>query len=166
MALRGERAKAAIAKIKREQKAADLAENDKFLLVRPESTPESLEPYWQLSRKYLLMIRDLLRERHIPLLIGVYPYGMVVAENQWDEGRTAWGFEKGNVYSADAFLTLMRQFCESNAIPLIDTFGDFKQAATTETLFYRWDGHFTPAGHRIVAQRLAQNPALLQVAGQ
>lgn len=166
VALRGERAKVAIARLKGRQKAADLAANDRFLLVRESSTEEMLTPYWSLSRRYLVMIRDLLAERHIPFMVGLYPYGMLAGPDQWDQGRTAWGFERGRTYDAKPALSLFERFSNEEQVPLVDTFERFRSAAKTEKLFYDWDGHCTPAGQRVIATSLVQDPQFLALLRQ
>ncbi len=158
---RGERAKVAIARVKAAQHASDLALNDRFLLVRPSSTIEMLAPYWELSQRYVLMIRDLLAQRQIPFVMGVYPYGMLVGPNQWGDGRTYWGFEKGKTYSADQALTLFAGFSRDHHVPLINTFDSFRAAGQHETLYYNWDGHFTPAGHRVLAEHVLHDRQFL-----
>jgi len=163
---RGERAKVAMARLKASQRAEDLAASDRFLLIRETSTKELLEPYWALDVKYLRMIRDLLAERHIPLLLGVYPYGMLVGPNQWAEGRTFWGFEQGRTYAADAALALFEEFSTSEHIPLINTLKSFRKAAASEKLFFDQDGHMTPAGHRVLATHLVDDPAFQAILQQ
>lgn len=159
--MRGERAKTAIARIKAAQRSADLAERDRFLLVRETSTPEIVAPYWALSHRYLLMIKALLDERRIPFAVGLYPYGMLVGPDQWAEGRGFWGFERGKTYSAQTLFSLFEGFSAEQRVPLINTFGSFQRAADSATLFYSQDGHMTPAGHDVLAGHALQDPALL-----
>jgi hypothetical protein len=153
----------AIARLKRRLRTPDLAESDKFLLVREDSTQELIEPYWELSAKYLVMIRDLLKARRIPLILGIYPYGMLVAPDEWADGRVDWGFEQGRTYPAATYLRLMERFAETEGIPLINTFESFQQADKQEQLFYNWDGHFTPAGHRVLATHLRRDRRFLKL---
>jgi len=120
-----------------------------------------LRPQWALTGRYLVMIRDLLAERGIPLMLGVYPYGMLAGPDQWAEGRTAWGFEKGRLYEARAALELLHEFSRTAHIPLVNTIDHFKEAAKAEKLFYDWDGHLTPAGHRVLADDVVNNPLVL-----
>jgi hypothetical protein len=164
--LRGERAKVAIARLKRTQQSADLAEHDRFLLVRDSSTEELIGSYWPLSARYLLMIRDLLVQHDIPLFLGTYPYGMLVGPTQWAEGREAWGFERGKTYDASRALNTVKRFCAAEGIPLINTFDSFRTAARSERRFYDWDGHFTPAGHRVLAEHALNDPRLLSLLRQ
>lgn len=164
--LRGERSKVAIARLKTAQQAEDLAAYDRFLLVRESSTPERLAPYWSLTERYLLLIRDLLAQRNTPFLLGLYPYGMLAGPEQWGDGRVYWGFEKGRTYGAPAAHALFADFSKRSGVPLLNLFDEFRQAAKTETLFYNWDGHFTPAGHRVLAEAAVKEPAFVSALQQ
>ena len=164
--LRGERAKVAIARLKREQDQRDLPLYDRFLVIRETTTPELLARYWPISAKYLLMIRDLLAERGIPFLLGTYPYGVTVGPDQWAEGRVYWGFERGKVYHSDVARNLFRRFAAEEKIPLIRTFQSFREAAKTAKLYYDQDGHFTPAGQRVIATVVLNDPQFLAVLRQ
>ncbi len=164
--LKGERAKVALARLKGQQKAEDLAGYDRFLFVRESSTTTSLAPYWQLSAKYVLMMRDLLAERHIPFVLGIYPYGMVVGPDQWADGRVYWGFDKGKTYDPSVAVSVFQSFADEAHVPLVNTYESFRAAARTEKLFYDWDGHMTPAGHRVIAQHLVHDPQFLALLRQ
>jgi len=164
--LRGERAKVAIARLKREQKSEDLPIYDRFFMIRETTTPELLNRYWHLSAYYVLMIRDLLAQRGIPFILGTYPYGVTVGPDQWAEGRTFWGFERGKTYHSPAARELFQRFAAFEDIPLIRTTRSFRAAAKTEKLYYDWDGHMTPAGHRVLAAHVLQDPVFLTVLEQ
>ena len=159
--LRGERAKVAVARLMAAQKSKDLAGSDKFLLARESSTVELVEPYWELSATYLRMIRDVLAERRIPLLLANYPYGILVGPDQWAEGRTFWGFEKGKRYEATVVQTLLTDFSRQEHLPYLTTLEHFR-AAAHEKLFYDWDGHMTPAGQRVWAEAVLTNDEFLK----
>ena len=164
--LRGERAKVAIARLKREQDQRDLPFYDRFLMIRETTTPELLNRYWSISAKYLRMIRDLLAERDIPFVLGTYPYGVTVGPDQWAEGRVYWGFERGKVYDSTVARNLFRQFAAGERIPFIRTFQSFREAAKTAKLYYDHDGHFTPAGQRVIADVVLNDPQFLTVLRQ
>ena len=119
-----------------------------------------------ISGRYILMIRDLLASHDIPLILGAYPYGMTVGPDQWAEGRVYWGFEKGKVYDSSTFRNFLQRFADRQGLPLIGTFADFRAAAKTEKLYYDWDGHMTPAGHRVIAARVLRDPAFLALLDQ
>jgi len=163
--LRGERAKVAMARVKRAKEADDLPMYDRFLLVR---TPDeaTIERYWPVSARYIRMIHDLLAQRGIPFILGSYPYGMTVGPDQWAKGRVFWGFEEGKVYDSSPARNVIRRFCEEEAIPFITAFPSFQAAAATEKLYYDWDGHLTPAGHRVLAEHVLRDPQFLAVLQQ
>ncbi|MBI4323554.1 MAG: hypothetical protein HY596_04670 [Candidatus Omnitrophica bacterium] len=161
--LRGERAKVAIARKKAAERSADLAAHDRFLLIRPSSTKELIEPYWQLSAGYLQRIHELLAQRGIPFVLGVYPYGVVAGPEQWKEGRVFWGFERGKTYEANAALALFEAFSRERHLPLVNTFESFRRAAASQKLFYDQDGHLTPAGQRVLAEHVVADPAVLEI---
>jgi lysophospholipase L1-like esterase len=72
-----------------------------------------------------------------------------------------WGFQKGKTYSAQAALSVFSRFCANEDIPLINTFGAFVEAAKSEKLFYDWDGHVRPEGHRVLADALVKDSEFL-----
>jgi len=166
MLARHERAKIAIAKLKSSQQAKDLADSDRFLLVRDSSTDALVGPYWALTATYLMMIRDELSQRGTPFMLGMYPYGMLVGPDQWSEGRGVWGFERGKTYSGELARSLLGRFAASEHIPLIDTVEGFRAAQASAVLFYPEDGHFTPAGQRVLASYALADPQLLKTIEQ
>lgn len=164
--LRGERSKVAIARLKSTQQPDDLPAYDRFFLLRETSTPELLERYWSLSARYLRMIHDLLAQHGIPFVLGSHPYGVTVGPDQWAEGRTFWGFERGKVYDSSNARGLYVHFGEEEHIPVIMTFPSFQAAARTEKLYYDWDGHMTPAGHRVLASHVLHDPTFMALVRQ
>jgi len=159
--LQGERAKAAIARLKAAQKPSDLPEYDRFFLYRESATEESARPYWMVSANYVLLIRDLLAEHHILFGGGFCPLGMIVGPDQWATGRVAWGFERGRAYDASVALSLYQEFSEAEHIPFLNPLESFRAAGKTEKLFYDIDGHLTPAGHRVLAEHVLRDPTFL-----
>ncbi|MBI3320097.1 MAG: hypothetical protein HYZ89_05880, partial [Candidatus Omnitrophica bacterium] len=81
--------------------------------------------------------------------------------DQWAEGRSFWGFERGKTYEATQAIGVLQRFCAAEHIPLINTMDSFRAAAKSEKLFYDEDGHFTPAGHRVLATHLLGDPQFL-----
>ncbi len=159
--LRGQRAKVAVAELKAKQQAPDLSSHDRFLMVREYATEEQLAPYWALSSRYLRMIRELLAERGVPLVLGIYPYGMLVGPQQWASGRGYWGFEPGKTYEAEAALAIFNRFSSETDTLLLNTFESVRAADRIGQLFYHEDGHFTPAGHRVLAEHVLHDERFL-----
>ena len=159
MWLGGQRAKVAIARLKTQQRAEDLAMFDRFILIRPTSTPELLDRYWPISARYLRMMRDLLAQRGVPMVLAEYPNGVSIGPDQWGHGRTYWGFEEGRVYDDAPARDLFTRFAASEGLPLILTSPSMQAAAASQVLYYDQDGHMTPAGHRVVADHALHDAA-------
>lgn len=125
---------------------------DKYAMTRDGYQPKKQD--WELTHKYVLMIRDLLRERGIDLLMTLHPYGHQVSGREWSEGRLFWGFEKGRVYSTKG-QELMERFARDNGIPVVNMCDAFKRASRDQfPLYLEHDGHWRAAGHKVAANAL------------
>jgi lysophospholipase L1-like esterase len=111
------------------------------------------QPYFEHSTRYISMIAELLQGQGIGFLVTTYPYGVLVSAQEWRVGRQLRGFDN-RVYTTRLF-DYMAAFCQANNIPYLNTLPDFLRADTFP-LFYPYDGHFTPNGHRVMAQALAR----------
>jgi hypothetical protein len=154
----GKRAKAVIANADQEQARKAAIEYDGLLLMRGHEKEGLIREHWPRTEKYLLMIRDLLAERGIPLVIAMYPSGIYVDGDQWKEGRKTWGFEPGKRYDDHFPFELMRDFCRKNNILFVNTLDAFLKAPH-DKYFFDWDGHMTPKGNAIVASAVAGDGA-------
>ncbi|MBI3088395.1 MAG: SGNH/GDSL hydrolase family protein [Candidatus Omnitrophica bacterium] len=157
--LRGERAKAAIAKLPGTQRGrVDPLHYDRLLMIRDRSHLAEIQPHWERTASYLVRIRNLLAARGIPFALAAYPYGTQVGPDQWGKGREAFGFASGVTYDDPFAFELLEAFARAHGIPFLNTYAAFV-GAREQQLFYDWDGHFTPAGHRVVADYLQHDPA-------
>jgi DNA-binding response OmpR family regulator len=155
---RGERAKVAIGRLRAQQGREEVLEHERFLWAREYATEAQLEQLWPVSGRYLALIHDLLAARGVPFVLGLYPYGMIVGPDQWAKGRVPWGFESGRTYDGRLVQTVVGRWAESRGLLLLDAFDAFRRAGASEKLFYDWDGHFTPAGHRVLAAHVVADP--------
>jgi hypothetical protein len=136
----------------------DLVKYDRYLMIRGLTTEAELERYWARTGVYIVKIQELLKARGIPLLLGLYPYGVQVGADQWPDGRGYYMFEPGVLYDDRLPFEFVEAFGARHGIPVIDTSPSFI-AARGEQLFLPLDGHFTEAGHRVVASHLLGDPA-------
>jgi len=126
---------------------------DKYAMLR-ENQQAKDGGDWSQSFKYILQLRDLLRAHHIDFLLTVYPYGLQVSPKEWNLGRQFWGFKSDTVYACLP-QSKMEDFCRRNGIKVINMCDAFKLASqATHPLFLEYNGHWTPAGHRVVAEAL------------
>jgi len=162
--LKGQSAKAAIATLtSKGRRVEEPIRYDQLFMIRNREDLPEITAHWQRSARYLLMIRDLLGAQRIPFVLAAYPYGIHVGPDQWGQGRTAFGFEPGRTYDDPFAFDLLEEFAAQHGIPFLNTYEAFRVAGREERLFHDWDGHFTPAGHRLIASMLPSDPTFLSL---
>lgn len=153
----GERAKAVIINSDGEFSDDVMMEYDGLILMRGQKRKALIDKHWKRTEKYLLKIRDLLSERNIKFMIVMYPHGIYVGPDQWNEGRKTWGFEQGKQYTDYYPFELMANFTKRAGIPFLNTLPGFLSAPPAR-YFFDWDGHMTPAGNKIVVDQILKDP--------
>ena len=130
--------------------------SDPHYITRSEENAANPQAWKEISAN-LIKIRDLLKQKKIPLVVTVYPYGHQAGEDEWGKGRIRNGFEAGKLYPAAA-ADLLVEFGNKNGIKVINFVPDFRAAAKKEAgfLYYPQDGHFTGKGHRVMANLLKE----------
>jgi hypothetical protein len=129
-------------------------EFDKYGMLR--ENYNSKDRTWFLTYKYVLLIRDMLRERNVPLIVAVYPYGLQVSPREYNSGRQFWGFKLDTVYSTEP-QEWLAAFCQRESILVVNACDDFRSAARTRyPLYIDYNGHWTPSGHEVFADVLAR----------
>ena len=130
--------------------------SDPHFITRSEENALNPEVWKEISAN-LIMIRNLLKQKNIPLKVTIYPYGHQAAEDEWSQGRVKNGFETGKIYPATA-ADLLVEFGNKNGIKVINFVPDFRVAAKKEAefLYYPYDGHFTQKGHRVMTDLLKE----------
>jgi len=127
--------------------------HDKYAMLREKQQARDGGD-WSQSFKYILQLRDLLHARNIDFWLTVYPYGLQVSPREWNLGRQFWGFKSDTVYACSP-QSKMEDFCRRNGIKVINMCDAFKHASqATYPLFLEYNGHWTPAGHRVAADAL------------
>jgi hypothetical protein len=138
---------------KHEGKALGDIRKDKYAMLR-ENYPVADDSELALSYKYILLIRDMLRERGIDFWVCVYPYGMQASPREYVEGRKFWGFKPDTVYSTRP-QSFMEGFCGRNGIRSINMCDEFRaRAKVVHPLYLNFNGHWTSQGHVVAADVL------------
>jgi hypothetical protein len=159
---RNERTMTALRKRKIATQAPDVLDHERFLLLRPEADPRFVRRTWEsLSGRYLAMIHQLLADRDIQLILGTYPWGMLAGPDQWVPGRAWWEFEPGQVCSPGLSVAVLEEFATQRRLLFLNPLESFRQATGREKLFFDTDGHFTAAGHRVLADFLLAHDGFL-----
>jgi lysophospholipase L1-like esterase len=155
-----DRAKQLIRKIKKLPEPTVFLTNnldsDPHYITRSEKNAADPEAWREISIN-LIKIRDLLKQKKIPLVVTVYPYGHQAGEDEWGKGRVRNGFETGKIYPSTA-ADLLVEFGNKNGIKVVNFVPDFREAAKKEAgfLYYPQDGHFTEKGQRVMADKLKE----------
>jgi hypothetical protein len=72
---------------------------------------------------------------------------------QWSEGR--WAFLDHGDVPSNRSVAIIHAFAAEDGIDLVDAFAAFR-AHADEPLYFAHDLHWTPAGHRLMAEVLGQ----------
>ena len=107
---------------------------------------------WQTLFSSVLAVRAECAGGGIDFALATYPWGHQVNNREWMPGRLAF-VPEGAVIS-DRSLERIRAFAAQNGIALLDLFPAFRSYTGTEPLYYPFDMHWTPAGHRLYAREL------------
>jgi hypothetical protein len=151
----GKKVKAVIATTENET-----IEFDGKLFLRGGEKQKEIREHFERTGKYILMCRDLARQYDAGFALVIYPYGIHAGPDQWREGRSSWGFEKGKMETDTFSFDLVEEFADKNRIPFVNLLPNIRQH-NNKMLYFPYDGHFTPAANEVVAQALVQNPVLM-----
>ncbi len=138
--------------MKREGNFSGDIRNDKYALLR--ENYRDADSNWALTHQYLLLTRDLLKEKGVDFWMTVYPYGLQVHPKEWQGGRDYWQFKQDTVYSTWPQEKLAHWAIE-NGIKAVNLSPDFKELSKTVfPLYLSNNGHWVAAGHQLVADVL------------
>jgi hypothetical protein len=116
--------------------------------------PEDRSTQWQNVFDSILKIKHYCRDNGIDFLLTVYPWGHQVNQKEWVPGR--WRFITQNAATSDRSIRTLEEFARKNDIKVLDTFPAFRSYDDVSPLYYKHDMHWTPRGHRLMAQQLEQ----------
>ncbi len=141
--------------MRREGTATGDIHHDKYALLRENYI--DADSNWSFTHKYLILSRDLLKDRGIDFWMTVYPYGLQINPKEWQGGRDYWRFKQDTVYSTWPQDSLA-QWANGNGIKTINLCLDFKALSKSIfPLYLKNNGHWVAAGHQLVADVLSKN---------
>lgn len=88
-------------------------------------------------------------------VLGIYPWGHQVSATEWVPGRYAYLSKDDRI--SDHSLATIREMSAERGIDLADMYPRFRAYTGTEKLYFDYDNHWTRAGHRLMAEGLADH---------
>lgn len=132
--------------------AASTGERDDFFAARDGDAPRS-QRAWELIAANIGHLKDLAMERGARFGLVAVPLGHQIASRpEWEAGRKVHHLERGEGASFQENLADVARRRDVAYLDLLPHFED----ADGATLFFPYDGHLTPEGHRRTAQALAE----------
>lgn len=116
---------------------------DSFLL---RTYPEKWTRLWQTTEGLLDEMHATLAARHIPLVVFVIPQRIQLLVERF-------GLD-GNRFEPDKPGRLLREWGGPRGVPVLDLLPRFRDAATSQELYFPIDGHINAAGAAVVADAL------------
>jgi hypothetical protein len=112
------------------------------------------EEQWQNIFDSVQKIKKYCDDKAIKFLLTIYPWGHQVNETEWMPGRYNFISEKATV--SDKSVLKIQEFSVNNSIQLLNLFPLFRSYKGKPFLYFSYDNHLTPAGHRLMANGIAQ----------
>jgi lysophospholipase L1-like esterase len=111
---------------------------------------------WKEFEDYVSAINEMAVRMHSKVLMAIVPDGAQVDPHQL-EMRQILGvpLQSSVLTEKPSFQTLVHQFSERNHIACFDPLEEFRQVRSG--LYFNTDLHWTPAGHRLYAEKLANS---------
>ncbi|MBP9853789.1 MAG: SGNH/GDSL hydrolase family protein [Candidatus Omnitrophica bacterium] len=130
---------------------------DGLLFMRGKLRERLIRKQFERTAKYLDQIKALLDKEGIPMLLVIYPYGIYVGADEWNEGRFTWGFDKDKLYTDYFPFELVAEYAKKRDMPFLNITPNLISARrlSPEPFYFKWDGHMTPAANRVAAQEIS-----------
>ena len=153
-----------LAALRRRSEAAAAAvpfarDEDRYLWAL-DNGPE-MDAEVQQSLAPIASLSTLLRHHAIPLILATYPQPWQVSADATPLPpiRDQYGIGQNTVHLNDRAFRKLNAFAVANGLPFLNATDAFRQHPEPATLFMESDFHFTPAGHSLYAQVLADRLA-------
>ena len=126
--------------------------SDSLLLHTLAQDAEDRTDQWRAVFDSMERIQELCGRHSALFVVTIYPWGHQVNDDEWLPGR--WNWMPEGARASDAPFRAVGEFCRRSDIPFVDATPAFRASAGGERLFFRWDMHWTPAGHQVMGRVL------------
>ncbi len=120
-----------------------------------------IDEAWKLTEKLLLELKTEAEGAGSDLIVFYVPSRGAIVPSQWMATLVRYGLREDE-WNVNQIAQDLKAVCEKNRIPLIEPTQKFIEAARgvagsgPKLLYYVMDSHWTPEGHRVAAQVMAQ----------
>lgn len=112
-----------------------------------------LEEAYRLLEEDIRGIRDDCRARNVDLVAYAHPFPMATLEDGWEEFDHE---TEGSLFEPNKDVRLTQEIFARAGIPYVNVTERLESQPDITSLYFRYDGHFTPKGARVVAEALAE----------
>ncbi len=109
---------------------------------------------WNNIFKSISRIKKLCDDNYTEFILTTYPWGHQVSLDEWNPGRDR--FIPQNSDISDKSIEILESFTDENKIKFLNTFPAFRNYEGEEQIYFDYDMHWKPAGHRIMAIELGK----------
>ncbi|GJM15026.1 MAG: hypothetical protein DHS20C13_03530 [Thermodesulfobacteriota bacterium] len=102
-----------------------------------------------LVKQSMMEIKKLCETKGCEYIITTYPWGHQVNNWEWVPGR--YEFVPKSHEISDRTVIELEKFTQQNDLPFLNTFPDFRSYQGKDPLYYKYDMHWTEAGHEVMA---------------
>ncbi len=117
-----------------------------------DATPR--EEQWRDLFTSVMNIKRFADGRGMAFLLSTYPHAHQVNEREGIPGR--YGFIPEGAVVSDNSLHVIERFAADNDLQFVSLFPAFRSYSGEKPLYFRWDTHWTPAGHEVMAKGLEE----------
>ena len=109
---------------------------------------------WESVFASVTGIKAFCDDHHSDFLLTVYPWGHQVNETEWVPGGEE--FIPDHAFISDKSIDTIQDFGRTHSIEVLNVFPKFRAYNGAARLYYKYDLHWTPQGHKIMAEGLEE----------
>jgi lysophospholipase L1-like esterase len=120
--------------------------------------PENLREMYGMVEDSILRTKQLCDSHGCEFILAIYPWGYQVSDSEWVSGREGW-LPEGTMVAdtSDRTVEELESFARKNGISFINAFPDFRSYSGDGPLYFQYDIHWTPEGHKVMAETIAEH---------
>ena len=115
---------------------------------------EQREEQWRNIFDSIRKMKKYCDGNRMAFVLTVYPWGHQVNEREWVPGR--YNFMSRDATVSDKSVQTIQEFATNNRIQLLNLFPLFRSYNGKHALYFSYDNHMTPEGHKLMANGFTQ----------